>query len=175
MNNSMSNKIKNIVLAGLFIALSIVIPMFMPKFQLPPFSFTLASHVPIYLAAFISPPMAAVVALGSAAGFLFSGLPAYVAARAATHLVFALIAAYMLKSGYALKNAFNVFIFLLITGVIHGLLEVLVVIPFGFGGEKLLFTIAVLGGGTVLHNALDFAIAYFIYKALAAANLLKRI
>lgn len=175
MNTNISNKIKNIILAGLFIALSIVIPMFMPKFSLPPFTFTVASHVPIFLAAFISPPMAAVVALGSALGFLFSGLPAYVAARAATHLVFALIASYMLKNGYALKNAFHVFIFLLVTGVVHGLLEVLVVIPFGFGGEKLLFTAVVLGGGTILHNALDFTIAYFIYKALVAAKLLKPI
>ena len=172
---SSGDKVKNLVISGLLIALAIVIPMFMPKYQLPPFSFTLASHMPIYLAAFISPPIAAIVALGSAFGFLLSGLPTYVAARAFTHIAFALIAAYMLKSGWALKNPLNVFLMLLITGIVHGLLEVLVVIPFGFGGEKLMFTVAVLGGGTIIHNAIDFGIAYAVYKALSVAKLIKKI
>lgn len=172
---STSEKVKNLVIAGLLIALAIVIPMFMPKYQLPPFSFTLASHMPIYLAAFISPVIAVIVALGSALGFLLSGLPAYVAARAFTHIVFALIAAYMLKKGWALKNPLNLIIMLLVTGVVHGLLEVIVVIPFGFGGEKIWFTTAVLGGGTVIHNAIDFFIAYFVYKALSAAKLIRKV
>ncbi len=170
---STKSRIKNMVIAGLLIALAIIIPQFMPKFVLPPFSFTVASHMPIYLAAFISPVVAAVVALGSALGFLLSGLPVYIAARAGTHIVFAIIAAYMLKNGWAIKNALNVFIMLLITGVVHGGLEVLVVIPFGFGGDVLPFTVSVLGGGTIIHNAVDFFIAFIIYKALSKANLLR--
>ncbi|MBR2743047.1 MAG: ECF transporter S component [Clostridia bacterium] len=170
-----NEKVKNLVIAGLLIALSIVIPMFMPKYQLPPFSFTLASHMPIYLAAFISPVTAVIVALGSALGFLLSGLPAYVAARAATHVVFALIASYMLRNGWALKNPLNLIIMLLTTGVVHGGLEVLVVIPFGYGGDTLPFTTAVLGGGSIIHNAIDFFIAFFIYKALSAAKLIRKV
>ena len=54
-----------LALAGMLIAIGIVIPMFSPiKIIIEPASFTLASHVPVFIAMFISPMMAAAVALG---------------------------------------------------------------------------------------------------------------
>ena len=55
-----------LALAGMLIAIGIVIPMFSPiKIIIEPASFTLASHVPVFIAMFISPMMAAAVALPS--------------------------------------------------------------------------------------------------------------
>ena len=49
-----------LALAGMLIAIGIVIPMFSPiKIIIEPASFTLASHVPVFIAMFISPMMAA--------------------------------------------------------------------------------------------------------------------
>ena len=64
-----------LALAGMLIAIGIVIPMFSPiKIIIEPASFTLASHVPVFIAMFISPMMAAAVALGTTLGFLLGGL-----------------------------------------------------------------------------------------------------
>ena len=57
MEGIMKPKTKNqfITLTALLTALAIVIPMIMPvKIIIPPASYTLASHVPIFLAMFIS-------------------------------------------------------------------------------------------------------------------------
>lgn len=65
-----------LALAGMLIAIGIVIPMFSPiKIIIEPASFTLASHVPVFIAMFISPMMAAAVALGTTLGFLLGGFP----------------------------------------------------------------------------------------------------
>ena len=63
--------------------------MFMPKIVLEPASFTLASHVPVFIAMFISPLVAFAVALGTTIGFLMSGLPVIIVMRALSHVVFA--------------------------------------------------------------------------------------
>ncbi|MEG2915982.1 MAG: hypothetical protein RR839_06035, partial [Oscillospiraceae bacterium] len=68
-------KTKNMVISALLCALGIVIPMFFPKIVLPPASFTLASHVPIFIAMMLSPSIAVTVAIGTTFGFLLSGLP----------------------------------------------------------------------------------------------------
>ena len=56
----------------------------------------------------------------------------------------------------------------IITAPIHGLLEMLVVIPFiGFNVYQLLIVTAV---GTILHHSVDSIIAYSIVKAVAKAR-----
>ena len=83
-----------LALAGMLIAIGIVIPMFSPiKIIIEPASFTLASHVPVFIAMFISPMMAAAVALGTTLGFLLGGFPLTVVLRALTHVIFATIGA----------------------------------------------------------------------------------
>ena len=68
----MNNKIRQMVYAGLLTALAIIIPIqfgFL-KIIIPPFTATLAAHVPMMLAMLISPAVAIVVGIGSTIGFV---------------------------------------------------------------------------------------------------------
>ncbi len=67
------NKLYHMVLAGILCAIGIVVPMFMPRIVLGPMSFTLASHVAVFLGMFISPAVAVAVCIGTTIGFF--GLP----------------------------------------------------------------------------------------------------
>ena len=103
-----------------------------------PASFTLASHVPVFIAMFISPVVAIAVSLGTGFGFFLSATP-IIALRALSHLIFAVIGAVILqkhpeilinKEGkFTLLNGklqlFNVGI-----GVIHSAAELVVVSVF---------------------------------------------
>ena len=62
-------KIKSLTLSAVLIAIGIAIPMFMPRIVIGPMSWTLCSHVPIFIAAFINPVMAAAVVVGTTVGF----------------------------------------------------------------------------------------------------------
>lgn len=84
--------IYQLVLAGVLCAIGLVVPMVMPKVIIGPMSFTLGAHVAIFLAMFISPKVAAAVCLGTTMGF-FVTTPLIIAARAATHIIFALVGA----------------------------------------------------------------------------------
>jgi niacin transporter len=160
----MNNKIKQMVYAGLLTALAIIIPIqfgFL-KIIIPPFTATLAAHVPMMLAMLISPVVAVVVGVGSTIGFLISGTPAPVVARAATHIIVGYVGARIIMSNQSYIKA------AVITAPIHGILEMLVVIPFiGFNVYQLLIVTAV---GTILHHAVDSTIAYAIVKAVAKAR-----
>ena len=62
-------------MAALLCAIAILIPMISPvKIPLGPMSFTLGSHVAIFIAMFISPAVALTVELGATLGFLLAGL-----------------------------------------------------------------------------------------------------
>ena len=160
----MNIKIKQMVYAGLLTALAIIIPIqfgFL-KVIIPPFTATLAAHVPMMLAMLISPAVAIVVGIGSTLGFVISGTPAPVVARAATHIIVGYIGAKIILSNQSYVKA------AVITAPIHGLLEMLVVIPFiGFNVYQLLIVIAV---GTILHHSVDSAIANAIVKAVAKSR-----
>ena len=160
----MNNKIRQMVYAGLLTALAIIIPIqfgFL-KIIIPPFTATLAAHVPMMLAMLISPVVAIVVGIGSTIGFVLSGTPAPVVARAATHIVVGYIGARIIMKNQSYIKA------VAITAPIHGLLEMLVVIPFiGFNVYQLLIVTAI---GTILHHCVDSVIAYSIVKAVAKAR-----
>lgn len=88
------NHTKQLAFTAILVAFGILIPMIMPvKIIIGPASFTLASHVPLFLAIFISPTVAALVALGTSLGFLLAGFPIVIVLRALSHLIFALVAA----------------------------------------------------------------------------------
>lgn len=96
----MNSKIntKAVVMSALLCALGIIIPMFSPiKLILEPASFTLASHVAIFIAMFISPSTAIFVTFGTTIGFLLGGFPIVVVARAFSHLVFVSFGSLYLK------------------------------------------------------------------------------
>ena len=165
-----------VVITAILCAIGILIPMTFPKISLPPASFTLASHVPIFIAVFMSPGIAAAVCVGTTIGFVFSGLLPVIWMRAATHIVFALVGSLWLKKHpLFLNKPSKAVIFAIVTGLIHAVCEVLIVSLFYFGENLtagfydngfLRSVILLVGVGTVVHSCIDFTIALGIWKAL---------
>lgn len=155
---------KKITQAALLTALAILIPMVMPlKLVIGPASFTLASHVPIFIAMFLSPSIAVIVAVGAAIGFLFSGLPIVITMRALSHIIFAYIGA---KWFPRTKNRF---FFSFVVNLIHGAAEVVVVFlltDMNFNQDYFFTLFVLVGIGTVIHGMVDFEIAYFIKERI---------
>lgn len=170
-------KLISLVIAALLCAIGIVIPMFAPKIILEPASFTLASHVPIFIALFISPPVAAAVSVGTALGFLFAGFPIVVVLRAFSHVFFAIAGAYILKRKANMLSTFGKSaLFGLTLAVIHAVSEVVVVTLFYFGNSMpknyyangyFMSVILLVGVGTIVHSMIDFSIALFVWKPLS--------
>lgn len=157
-------KTKDIVLAGVLTAFSIMIPLWFGgvlAITIPPFSATIASHVPVMLAMAVNPLVAVVVGLGSALGFLLKGLPLVIVARAAMHPIFAFVGAQLIKRGVPFTGA------LAVTLPIHAGLEALVVLPFGF---DIYSALVIVGIGTALHHAVDSAISLAVYRSLISAK-----
>ncbi len=169
-------KLISLVIAALLCAIGIVIPLFAPKIVLEPASFTLASHVPVMIALFISPPVALAVSIGTTLGFFFAGLPLVVVLRALSHVVFVLVGSLILKKQpnlMATGKGAAAFGFLL--AVIHALSEVAVVTWFYFGNSMgkgyysrgyLFSVILLVGVGTVIHSMIDFGISVFVWRPL---------
>ncbi|MGX8700399.1 hypothetical protein [Caproiciproducens sp.] len=170
-------KLISMVIAALLCAIGIIIPMFAPKIILEPASFTLASHVPIFIALFISPPVAAAVSVGTAFGFFFAGFPIVVVLRAFSHLFFALTGAFLLKRKEdMLASVGTATMFGLLLALIHAVSEVTVVTLFYFGNNMpknyyangyFMSVILLVGVGTIVHSMIDFGIALFVWKPLS--------
>lgn len=169
--------VKKMTTAALLIAIGVMIPMLSPvKIVLPPASFTLGSHVPIFLAMFISPAIAAAVAAGTALGFLMGGFSLVIVMRAATHLLFAVVGATILKRNpQIITSPPKALLFNLAIGLLHALAEVLAVTVFYFGGSMnegyyhsgyFVSVLLLVGVGGVLHSMLDFILAQTIAMGL---------
>ena len=165
---------KKITIAAVLTAIAIIIPMFMPKIVIPPASYTLTSHVPIFIACFISPLVAVVVCLGAAMGFFFAGMNYVIVARAAVHVIFAFVLAIYIKKARNIKFS-NMIIVSVIISIIHGLCEAIVVALFFFPkASNAMFVLWVMVGfGTFVHSMIDFWIAWAIVKGLGKAKLIK--
>jgi niacin transporter len=171
-----ANKVKTMTIAALLSAIGIIIPMYSPiKILIEPASFTFASHVPIFIAMFISPMAALFVALVTTLGFLLSGyFPIVVVFRALSHVVFALVGAYILKKNsnilLSLKTAIP---FVLLLSVIHAVCEVIVSTVFYFSGNSatnyMVVVIGLVGVGTLVHSTVDFILAAIIWVPLQHA------
>lgn len=165
----MKNKTRELALTGILTAIAILIPSIVPiKVIFPPFSATLASHLPLILAMFLNPLAAVFVALGSAVGFLIS-LGPVIAARAAMHVFFVFVGAWMIR------KKCNITFVILVTMVIHALSEMLIIyILFRFGvnllNDKTMTAVQLLiAVGTSLHHLVDFALAILVLTATAKA------
>ncbi|MDR0519371.1 MAG: hypothetical protein LBG82_04880 [Clostridiales Family XIII bacterium] len=171
------SRVYRMTAAALLIAIGILIPMVSPvKIVIDPMSFTLASHVAIFLGVLIAPDIAAYVVIGTTIGFFAAAFPLPVAPRAASHIVFALVASFYLKRRPQTAFSpvgFHVFSFLI--GAIHAACEVVVVYfyyrYFGGWGEfvandgiRTLFLL--VGVGSLVHSMIDFEIAYGIFRVL---------
>ncbi|WP_251860452.1 ECF transporter S component [Clostridium sp. Marseille-Q2269] len=151
--------IRKMTYAAVLTALAIVIPLAFGflKIQIGPFTATLASHVPLFIAMLLGPASAVMVGFGSALGFLVS-TPLVIAARAFMHTFVGLIGAILIKKGISFKKV------IAITAPIHGALEAIAVVPFGFTLYKIL---VIVGVGSVLHHFVDGIIAFALVKALS--------
>lgn len=179
-----TNSVKRLTISALLIAMGIIIPMVMPRITIGPASFTLASHVPVFIAMFISPVVAIAVSLGTGFGFFLSATP-IIALRALSHLIFAVIGAVILQkhpeilinkeAKFTLLNGklqlFNVGI-----GVIHSAAELVVVsvfytmgnLPGTYYTAGFMYSIFLLMGvGGLIHSLVDFSIAYFLASTLS--------
>lgn len=175
-----NNKLLSMTIAALLCAVGIVIPIISPiKITLEPASFTLASHVAIFIAMFVSPFTALFVAAGTALGFLLAGFPIVVVMRAATHIIFALVGALVLKKyPEIVRNTKKTAVFSFAISILHGLCEIMVVMPFYFGNSmsagyysKGFFTSVILlvGVGTIVHSIIDYFLAHTIWKNIEVA------
>lgn len=173
-----SFNVKDMVITALLIAFGIIIPTAFSGLRviLPPaFTATLTAHVPSFIAMFISPVSAIFTAIGTALGFLLSGtVDLVVTVRAASHIVFAIVGAYMIQKGRSIVLCG------VITAVLHALCEALVVLLFlsmGWtkGAESSIFEMAfyVTGIGTLIHHIIDYIIAVILVTALSKTKAIK--
>lgn len=173
MNNR--NQATKISITALLMAIAIIIPVIMPvKIIIGPASFTLASHVPIFIAMFFSPSVALAVALGATVGFFVGGFPIIIVLRALSQVIFAYVGAKILESRQTeiLSSFGKSQIFSLVIGLIHALGEVIIVSLFFFGfigvtdtSRGYFYTVFLLVGvGTLIHSLVDFLIAQYIWK-----------
>lgn len=157
---------------GMLIAVGILIPMTFPRIIIGPASYTLASHVAIFLAMFISPKVAVGVTLGTTIGFFFGGFPLVIVFRAASHIAWALPGALYL----ARIDKFNISwaklrVFSLAVALVHGVAELGAVIIFYFGTAfpadfDFLWLMAFIGLGTVVHSMVELEIANVVRLVL---------
>ncbi len=173
--------VREITIGALLIALAILIPNVMPKVVIGPASFTLGSHVPLFIAMFFSPLLAVMVAIGTTIGFFMSSLPIIITLRAASHLVFAVLGAWYLqkhpetvltKGKFQLVNP-RFQLYNLVIGLIHSAVEVLVVLAFNlvdsgsYQGGAFYFFFVLMGIGGLIHSLVDYNIAYFVTAAVS--------
>lgn len=167
-------RIRTMVVAALLSAVGILIPMVMPRFVIEPMSYTLASHVPVFLAMFISPVVGLAVTMVSSIGFFLAGFSPVVVLRALSHLLFVFLGAWLLlKREGLLKTTQGIVGFGLLTGLVHAAAEVIVVTFFYVGGSLpsafaqhgyWRSVMLLVGVGTVVHSLVDFALALLIWK-----------
>lgn len=157
-------KVRELVLGALLTALALVVPLVFRgwlQVYIPPFSATLASHVPSMMAMFISPMVAGMVGLGSSLGFLVT-LGPVIAGRAFIHVIFGVVGALLLARG-----AKPWLVLFALTPPIHAAGEALVVALFGFQAYEIFVAV---GLGTLLHHMVDAAITVALMAALARSG-----
>ena len=89
---------RKMVISALLVALAVVIPYIsLPVVPVPEFSVTLFAHVAILIAMFVGVKTAIFTGLGSVLGFYLKGMPPVVVMRAASHIIFLVMGAILLK------------------------------------------------------------------------------
>lgn len=155
---------KKLTVTALLTAIAIIIPFAVFfKVVIPPFTATLGSHVPMFISMLLGPEVAILVGLGSALGFTLN-LGPLVGARAFMHVFVGLLGAKLIKKGMSFKMV------TLITAPLHGLLEVLIVMP--FINLNVYNLLVITGIGTVLHHFADGFISYVLISVLEKSKAL---
>ncbi|MCY0530540.1 hypothetical protein OVV49_31145, partial [Klebsiella pneumoniae] len=150
---------------------AILIPLMMPiKIIIGPASYTLASHIPLFIAMFISPATAIFVALGSSLGFFLAGFPIVIVFRALTHLFFLTLGAVLVKCFPILMDSKRFLLLGIGLNLLHGLGEYIVVMVLTSGQQTSatywITMLGLVGVGSAIHGLLDFSLAYYFWKIL---------
>jgi len=176
MNDS---RLKNLTVSAMLVALSFILPYFVPPIVLPLWTMTLTAHVPVFISVFISPLTAVMTTLGTTLAF-FLKFPANfeVTLRAASHIVFVLLALALLKAGFGKKSLLQTAGFAVVISVVHALTEMLVIGVYLYLGiivnsNAMSYLFVAVGLGSFVHSLIDFAIAFTVYKTLQKARLAK--
>ncbi len=155
---------------ALLCAIGILVPIFSPiKIPIGPMSFTLASHVAIFIAIFINPRVACLVSIGTTLGFALSGMPLVVVLRATSHMIFSVMGAlYLQHNQKIMQSKRDMAIYAFVLSVIHAVGEILVVTGFFLAGQPMqggfvYMVFGLVGMGTVVHSMVDFYIAVLIW------------
>lgn len=123
---SSKNSVKQLSISAILTAFAILIPLMMPiKIIIGPASYTLASHIPLFIAMFISPATAIFVALGSSLGFFLAGFPIVIVFRALTHLFFLTLGAVLVKRFPILMDSKRFLLLGIGLNLLHGLGDIL--------------------------------------------------
>ena len=178
-----SKSLYHLALAGVLCAIGIIIPIFSPvKIRLDPMSFTLASHVAIFLAMFISPAVGVAVSVGTTLGFMVGGFTMPVVLRALTHVVWVALGAYYLQKHRQQVENRNAKLFGLgaVLSIIHAALETLVCVPVYFGqGLSGAETVRILLGlvllGSFIHSMIDYALSLLIWRPVSGTMRTSRV
>lgn len=152
-------KTQQIAIGGFLTALALLIPLafrgtplqlVIPSLQ---YSLTFASHVPSMLSMLVSPLVAAIVGLGSAAGFAITLNPV-IGARALTHAVWGVVGAVMIQRRAPFWAA------LVVALPIHAIGEGAAVWWLGPGLQAGMWVAA----GTVVHHVIDSILSLAVYR-----------
>ena len=150
-----SKSLYHLALAGVLCAIGIIIPIFSPvKIRLDPMSFTLASHVAIFLAMFISPAVGA---------YYLQKHPELIDFRQQVEN----------------RNA-KLFGLGAVLSIIHAALETLVCVPVYFGqGLSGAETVRILLGlvllGSFIHSMIDYALSLLIWRPVSGTMRTSRV
>jgi niacin transporter len=169
-----NERVQKMCIAALLCAVGILVPILSPvKVTLGPMSFTLASHVAVFMGMFLSPAVALTVEVGTTLGFALAGFPPVVVLRAAAQIVFVAVGAWWLaRRPGVLRTPAGTAVFGLAVGVIHGACEAAVVTAFWFSGMHMSGTfvstvLGLVGVGTLVHSMVDFYLALFIWAPVS--------
>ena len=106
-------------------------------------------------------------------GFFLGGFPIVVVLRALSHVVFVSLGGlYLNKNKDLIHIQKSSLMFSFVIGIIHGICEVLIVIPFYFGLDLSQgyydkgFLFAIVEVGTIIHSMLDLGLSIYIWNVL---------
>ena len=165
---STTNKVKTMTTAALLCAVGILVPQIMPRIAIGPASYTLASHVAVFLAMFINPIVGIMVALVTTVGFFLTGLPFVIVMRALSHVIFVTLGAIILKKfPNTFQSPITMTIFAVSISFVHAVFEGIVASIIEFPGtitpSYLIMVIGFIGIGGLIHSLIDFSISIIIW------------
>jgi len=162
---------KVVALSGILTGMSIMWIAIMPVYiDLGMWSFTLFSHIFIFIALLIDPVTAILVTVGTVLGFFFKGASVPVLMRAGSHIIFVLYAAFFLEY-VKVDRLFKLIIFVLSTAIVHALFEALaVILAISLGVYATVpNATAIWGvtfGATIAHSIIDTLAALAVFSAI---------